>query len=182
MTPQDNLQSLGPFTPEEVELFGQLLTPQTLAKHDTVLQEGAICQSVWYVEWGCLFQHQTQGITETVIDLHLPGEWMFNHPSLVNQQPSLTTIQAYTNCKVYELSLSHLHYLLGHAPAFVHLGKLFNQPNLRTYLFDNALTPAQKYAHIQQAKPLATQLFPHKMIASFLKIAPETLSRVRAAF
>lgn len=31
-----------------------------------------------------------------------------------------------------------------------------------------------------EAKPLAMLTFPVKMIASYLKIAPETLSRVRA--
>jgi CRP-like cAMP-binding protein len=182
MNAQELLNTLGPFTTEEVRLFESMLIPKTLRKQEMVLDKGEVCRSVYFIVSGSFVQYQAGEITDTIIDLHLPGEWMFNHPSLVEQQPSHTCIKAFADSELLELPLSGLHYLLGHSPAFVQLGKLFNQPNLRTFLFDNALTPAQKYAYLKQAKPLAVQLFPNKMIASFLKIAPETLSRVRAAF
>ena len=105
---------------------------------------------------------------------------MFNHVSLIDQSPSKTTIKAFTKSEVIELSLSSLHNLIANSQAFVQLGRIFNQPKNRIYLFDNSLNPTQKYNYIKEAKPLISQIFPIKMIASYLKISPETLSRVRA--
>ena len=47
----------------------------------------------------------------------------------------------------------------------------------RIVLFDNALTPKAKYAYVLNNSPQLIQEFPLKMIASYLKITPETLSR-----
>lgn len=49
----------------------------------------------------------------------------------------------------------------------------------RIHLFDNALNPIEKYNYILANKPELVQAFPLRMIASYLKITPETLSRVR---
>lgn len=61
-------------------------------------------------------------------------------------------------------------------------GKILNQSKNRIAIFDNSLNPAQKYNYINNAKPELAKVFPIKMIASYLKIAPETLSRVRANY
>jgi hypothetical protein len=105
---------------------------------------------------------------------------MFNHSSLIKQVPSDTTIKAFEKSDVLELSLNNLHNLIARSPSFLSLGRLFDQASNRTYLFDNALSPIQKYNYIKNVKPLIVQVFPVKMIASYLKISPETLSRVRA--
>jgi hypothetical protein len=61
-------------------------------------------------------------------------------------------------------------------------GKILNQSINRTFIFDNSLSPNEKYGYINEAKPQIAKVFPNKMIASYLKMAPETLSRVRAKY
>lgn len=180
MTAQEILSPIGQFSARDLYLFEEHIVHKTIAKNELVLAEGEICSSIYYVLSGALLQFQTHETTETIIDLHLPQEWMFNHSSLIDQKPSATTIQAFEKSEVVELSLNHLHSLMANSQAFLQLGKVFNQSNHRAYLFDNGLNPAQKYEYIQNVKPLIAQVFPVKMIASYLKIAPETLSRVRA--
>jgi hypothetical protein len=46
-------------------------------------------------------------------------------------------------------------------------------------LFDNALAPKEKYLYVLNNRQQLIQEFPLKMIASYLKITPETLNRVR---
>jgi hypothetical protein len=41
------------------------------------------------------------------------------------------------------------------------------------------MTPLEKYQFVLQTRPQLVQVFPLKMIASYLKVTPETLSRVR---
>lgn len=175
------LQEIGYFSDQELVLFEQTVTKRPVRKGERVLSEGAVCQSVFYILSGAFYQYQAGEVQENIIDLHLEKEWMFNHTSLISQSPSKTSIRAFIESEVAVLSLYDLHALITFSKAFLQLGRLFNQDGTRTYLFDHLLSPAQKYSYIREVKPQITQVFPVKMIASYLKIAPETLSRIRAA-
>ncbi|MBT2560025.1 Crp/Fnr family transcriptional regulator [Pedobacter sp. ISL-68] len=180
MSAQEILASVGSFSYHDLLLFEEKTVRKLFKKNDVLLRQGEICQSVYFILLGSFFQFQSNDITETIIDLHLPKEWMYNHPSLIEQKPSDTTIKAFEKSEVLELSLTNLHSLIAKSQSFLSLGRIFDQPNNRTYLFDRSLSPVEKYNYIKNAKPLIVQVFPVKMIASYLKIAPETLSRVRA--
>jgi CRP-like cAMP-binding protein len=180
MSTQEILNSVGQFSSHDLLLFEQHIVQRIFHKNDVLLDQGEICKSVYFILSGSFFQFHSDGTTETIIDLHLPKEWMFNHPSLIKQIPSDTTIKAFEQAEVVGLSLTGLHYLIAKSPSFLLFGRIFDQTNNRTHLFDSALNPIQKYNYIKNAKPLLVQVFPVKMIASYLKITPETLSRVRA--
>lgn len=182
MIGQDILKNIGKFSTTEVALFEKSITRKIYNRDDILLKEGEIGHSVFFILSGCFLQFQSNEITNTIIDLHLPQEWMFNQQSITEQSPSKTIIKTFKKSEVIELSLHNLHNLISKSPSFLHLVKIFSLVNSRTYLFDNSLSPAQKYSYIQQVKPLLSQMFPIKMIASYLKIAPETLSRVRANY
>lgn len=179
-TPKTILNHIAPFSPSESEWFEKHTTIKTLAKGEVLLKEGAICQSLYYILSGSFFQYQIDEADEVIIDLHVQDEWMYNHQSLIQQSPSSTTLKAFEKAEILELTLSSYHYLVSQSTSFLQLSALLNQPQHRTHIFDNALSPAQSYAYLQKTKPLAIKTFPVKMIASFLKIAPETLSRIRA--
>ncbi|WP_205314365.1 Crp/Fnr family transcriptional regulator [Pedobacter jeongneungensis] len=182
MSAQEILARVGSFSSHDLLLFEEKIQRKIFKKNDLLLRQGEVCQSVYFILSGSFFQFQVDDTTEIIIDLHLPKEWMYNHPSLIDQKPSDTTIKAFEDAEVVELSLSNLHELIARSQSFLNLTRIFDQTNHRTYLFDNALSPAQKYNYIKNAKPFIVQVFPVKMIASYLKIAPETLSRVRANY
>jgi len=180
MSTQEILDSVGQFSASEVLLFKKHTVQKSFDKSTVLLQAGEICRSVYFILSGSFFQFNSTGETENIIDLHLPKEWMFNHPSLINQIPSDTTIKAFEQSEVLELSLNNLHSLIAQSQSFLALARIFDQTNHRTFLFDNALNPDQKYSYIKSVKPHIVQVFPVKMIASYLKMSAETLSRVRA--
>ncbi|MET0242067.1 MAG: Crp/Fnr family transcriptional regulator [Flavitalea sp.] len=176
------LRKIGQFSDEEIKLFESVITRRSISKNEVILQEGDISQSFYFINSGSFFQFFVKDIDEVIIDLHTGNEWMYNHDSLIGQEPSLTTIKAFTDAEVLELKLVSFHKLVTRSDAFLQFNRVLDQPRNRTYLFDNALSPAEKYSYINQAKPLITKTFPVKMIASYLKIAPETLSRVRGQY
>lgn len=179
-TPKTILNNIASFSSSESEWFEKHTTVRTLAKGEVLLEEGAICQSLYYILSGSFFQFRTEDTEEVIIDLHVQDEWMYNHQSLIEQSPSATTIKAFEKAEILELTLSDYHFLVSKSTAFLQLSTLLNQPQHRMHIFDNALSPADSYAYIKKTKPLAVKVFPVKMIASFLKIAPETLSRIRS--
>lgn len=182
MTTQDTLVNIGQFSTFDMELFEKHTTRKTYNKNDVLLKEGEICKSVYYILSGSFFQFQSKDIDDIIIDLHLQNEWMFNHQSLTEQSPADTTIKAFAKSEIIEMNLKSLHCLTSKSQSFLQFGKILNQSQNRTYIFDNSLNPTEKYNYIKKAKPHLAKVFPIKMIASYLKIAPETLSRVRAKF
>src|SRR5215213_9166312 len=182
MTAQNILASIGQFSFFDLELFENHTTQKCFNKNDVILKEGEVCQSLYFIQSGSFFQFQIKDIDEVIIDLHLESEWMFNHQSLTEQAPSKTTIKAFTKSEVIELSLKNFHALASKSLSFLQFAKILNPIHNRTYIFDNSLAPAERYEYIKKAKPRLVEVFPIKMIASFLKIAPETLSRVRAKY
>ena len=182
MTSQEILNSLGQFSDFDCALFEKHTIRKNLEKSEVLLCEREVCRSVYYILSGSFFQFQTTEMDEPVIDLHLPGEWMFNQDSLTGQTPSTTTIKAFSKSEVIELSLISFHCLCSKSPSFLQFGKILNQSKNRTFIFDNSLNPTEKYDFINKAKPQLAKVFPIKMIASYLKMAPETLSRVRASY
>lgn len=180
MTTQDILNGLGKFTNFDKELFEKHSERKIINKNEVLLEEGEVCKSFYFILSGSFSQFQTHDIDEVIIDLHLQNEWMFNQQSLTEQTPSTTTIKAFSKSEIIELSLNSFHCLCSKSQSFLQFGKILNQSANRIFLFDNSLKPSEKYNYINSAKPQLTKVFPVKMVASYLKIAPETLSRVRA--
>jgi CRP-like cAMP-binding protein len=182
MTIQEILNSLGQFSNFDIELFEKHSSKRILNKNEVLLNEGEICKSFCFILSGSFSQFKPCDIDEVIIDLHLQNEWMFNQQSLIEQTPSNTTIKAFSKSEIIELSLNSFHSLCSKSQSFLQFGKILNQSANRIFIFDNSLKPNDKYNYINKVKPQLTKIFPIKMVASYLKIAPETLSRVRANF
>lgn len=182
MTTQEILNSLGQFTNFDTELFEKHSERKIINKNEVLLNEGEVCKSFYFILSGSFSQFQIHDIDKVIIDLHLQNEWMFNQQSLTEQKPSTTTIKAFSKSKIIELSLNSFHCLCSKSHSFLQFGQILNQSANRLFLFDNSLKPNEKYSYINKAKPQLTKVFPIKMVASYLKIAPETLSRVRANY
>lgn len=182
MTTQTILNDLGQFSMSDIELFEQHTIRKKLEKNAVLLGEHEVCKCFYFILTGSFVQFHLAGIDEIIIDLHLQNEWMFNQLSLTEQIPSSTSIKAFARSEIIELSLNSFHCLCSKSQSFLQFGKILNQTKNRTCIYDNCLTPTEKYDFIKKAKPQLVQVFPIKIIASYLKIAPETLSRVRANY
>lgn len=174
------LHKIGFFNDEHIALFTQHLVLRNFGKGDALLSTGEVCQSIFLAASGSFIQFTVQDeIEQNIIDLHSEGDWCFNHRSFTLQKPSEASIHAFSDASAYQMTIHNLHALLAISPTFLHLGKILEIGVERLHFFDNRLTPVQKYQYILDHRPALLQHFPLKLIASYLKITPETLSRVR---
>lgn len=178
----DILKRTGSYSPDDEHSFGQEARFRTVAKDEALVCEGAVCKSIFFNVSGAFYQCRQKETVEGIIDLHIPNEWFFNHMSFMSQKPSDTFIKAFVESEVLELTIESLHILINRSPAFLQLAKVFEQATTRIHFFDNHMSPDQKYQYILDNRRELLQLFPLKYIASYLKITPETLSRVRERF
>lgn len=174
------LHATGSYSPAEISLFEREVKARHFRKDEILLRQGDIATSIFFNLKGAIYQYSIQLPDEkNIIDLHVVNEWFFNQHSFATQSPSTSFIAAYTDSTVLELSIESIHYLINCSQAFFQLNTLLARPGEKNYFFDNMLSPLEKYQYIVDKKGGLLQAFPLKMIASYLKITPETLSRVR---
>jgi CRP-like cAMP-binding protein len=124
---QNILRDIGQFSEADVILFEKYVTKKSFYKNDLLLKEGEVCRSAFYILSGSFYQFQTGEIEDTIVDLHVQNEWMFNHTSFINQSPSKTSIKAFVRSDVIELSLDKLHELIARSQAFLQFGRIFDR-------------------------------------------------------
>lgn len=182
MSNTEILNQIGQFSSADLELFDKFTSRQKVPKNNILLKEGEICSACCFVLQGSFIQYRCSDEDVQVVDLHVKNEWMFNQESLTEQSPSKTAFKAFSNAEILSLTLDSFHYLCSKSQAFLQFGKILNQAKFRTSLYDNSLNPSEKYQFVMKRKPEILAIFPLKLIASYLKMTPETLSRVRASY
>jgi CRP-like cAMP-binding protein len=174
-----------PLTPEEQEFIKHYLTPKKLRKKQYLLQEGDVCKTLCVVEKGALKAYVLdEAGQEHITAFALEGWTMGDLSSFIKQEPATLNIDALEDCELVLIS----------KPAHDEL--LQKMPKYETYfriLMTDAYMALQKrttnmislpleerYNALNQMYPNIVQRVPQHMIASFMGLSPETLSRVRS--
>lgn len=168
----------------ELEQFFNVLTYKKYAKNDVLLQQGVLCQYQFFIVKGIIVATETDDEgNEHVIQIGIENSWIGDLASYSHQIPSTRLIKTVKDCEVLLLSKDNFDLLLSQIPT---LEKLFRM------LFQNAYIAQTKRVSLMLNTDVKTrfQLFkadnPHligrvdwKIIASFLDMAAETLSRIK---
>lgn len=177
------LTKAGRFSEEEVILLKEELQFSTLKKDEILLDKGHICASLSFVLSGAFYQYNIDADENTnVIDLNVVHDWILNHKSFTTQKPSEYYIRSYVESSICFLTIESIHRLIAKSQSFLQMGKILEASISRIVFFDNNNSPDEKYQYLLENKPEIIQRFPQKLIASYLKITPETVSRVRNRF
>ena len=173
------LQEIDITEPSNIELVLNRVVTFTFGKGEMLLKPEVVCSRLFFINSGSLIQYTGNGPDRIIIDLHLPGEWAFNPASLIRQKPSLATIEVYEEATISEISIKNIHELIRIDQRFLKFGKILAHAEEKINMFDNGWRPAEKYKYVTEKRPGILQEFPLKLIASYLKPTPETLSRAR---
>lgn len=177
---QTTIKQLGHFSDADMQEIEALAVKHTFAKNDILLTAGTMCESWFFILEGELYQYEEDSsLQKAIIDLHTSGDWVLNGQSFTQRKPSSSFIAAFTDSLVYEFKIESLHKLVDISPAMLQLGKVLGEASSRLELFDKKLSPQEKYTYFLNVRPVIFQVYPLHMIASFLKMTPETLSRIR---
>ena len=171
-------------TPEEKELCKTFFLPKKLRKRQYLLQEGDPCRYIAFVEKGMLrsYSIDEKGL-EHIIQFAFEGWWISDQYSFLTGEPSTYTIDALEECELLLLTKSAEEELMEKVPKMERYFRLLLQNSLiamQRRLVSSLSQPAEKrYNDLVQSCPSIPQRVPQHMMASFLGITPETLSRIR---
>lgn len=175
------IRNNGTYTTYDLTLLESEVVPMEYKKDEEILPSGEVCSAIHFITKGAVVHFRLdEDYKEIIIDLNGPNDWVLNHKSFANRSPSAYTIKAYENTATIKLSIEAIHRLIGKSQAFLQLGKILEESTSRVEFFDKNYTPANKYEYLVKHRGDLIQTFPQHMIASYLKITPETLSRVRS--
>lgn len=170
---------------EDLEFCKTLFQPKRLRKRQFLLQEGDVCKYTIFVSKGLLRTYTVDDKgTEHILQFAFEGWWMGDIYSFLTDEPSIYNIEALENCELLLLTKSSWELLLNKIPAFERYFRILIQNNLiatqRRLMGNLSRTAEEKYTDLINNFPGCLQRLPQHMIASYLGITPETLSRIRS--
>ena len=176
-----------PITKEDKDFLTSVFKTKNLRKRQYLLQAGDVCRYECFVNEGCLRQYYVdENGQEHVLMFAFENWWTSDMHSFVTGKPSLTNIEAIEDASLLLIEKENLNQLYLRIPAFerffrIKLQRAFIAHQMR--LIENMSLPADtRYQNFIEAYPQLEQRIPQKHIASYLGIAPESLSRIRAQY
>ncbi len=170
---------------DEFEFCKTLFIPKKLRKRQYLLQEGDVCRYTAFVEKGMLrtFTVDDKG-NEPILQFSMEGWWVTDLYSFLADEPSRYNIEALEDCELLLITKPSWNILLEKVPAFERYFRILIQNNLiatqRRLISSMTETAEEQYTKLIGSFPTCLQRVPQHMIASFLGITPETLSRIRS--
>jgi CRP-like cAMP-binding protein len=174
----------GTLTTEQIQSMAELLTPVQAKKGTIVLREGEVCRHIYYVERGMVRQYYRKNGKEVTEHIGTEGGIIMCIESLFREIPSQLAVETLEPSLLYAIPYEAFSQLCQTAFAFCQIqlailqeALIVSQHKADTLRFENA---KERYLRTLQDHPDIVRRAPLHIVASYLQITPETLSRVRA--
>lgn len=172
-----------PVTAPEADLIRQLFVRRKLARKELLLKQGNTCTHMGFIVKGALQQYTIDDKgTEHVSALLTENWWAGDRESFFKNTPSIYNIEALEETDILLISktdLERANSISAFLEMRVKLDENYSvaaQKRLRLSLSSSA---EQRYEELMKEYPHFFQRFPQRIIASYLGITKETLSRIR---
>ncbi len=179
-----HIQNKVHLTEQEKSELQSFFSVKKLKRKQFLLQEGNICTHLSFVSKGLLksyFVDEKGG--ENINMFAFEGWWISDFKSFISQEKALLNISAIEETELLTISLDDYDKLMLKIPMMDRYFRILYQNSLVTkdyrLIASNSYTAEEKYLEFSQKNPEVIRRIPHNLIASFLGLAPETVSRIR---
>ena len=154
-------------------------------KNEFILREGDVCSFFGFiisgvVKYSCTNQTENRMYN---VGFSFPNEFLADYPTCLYDMKSELNIQTITSCDIYICSSTFLQQQFGTSIENEHIARIaaeqmFFQSYSR-YLDFFRFTPEERYLQLLKRCPSILQMVSLKDLASYLRITPIHLSRIR---
>jgi len=176
--------STTPLTETDVEVIKDVFVPKKIRKRQYLLQEGEVCKHTAFIVKGAMRQYtiDEKGL-EHIVRLSIENWWVVDRESYVMLTPSIYNIDAWEDSDVLLLTRADFLNRLSSIPSINEMTRTMDENfAIAAQKRVNAaisLSAEERYADLLKSYPTFFQRFPQHIIASYLGITKETLSRIR---
>ena len=169
---------------KQFEELVPFISSKTLARGEILLRAGEVCRHTTFVQQGCLrsFVTDLKG-KEHTINFAPENWWLADQNSLRYKVPAMFSIEAVEESDVLLLPADIIDILERIAPGAMQMFGVLNQNNMiamqKRLINHLSATADERYLDFIETYPSLALRVPQKMIASFIGVAPESLSRIR---
>lgn len=127
----DHIQKFITLEPSEIETLEACLTISKVKKKEHLLQEGQVCNTLYFILKGCARQYiiNPKGVEQT-LQFAVENWWITDYLSYHNSTPSHFYIQTVENCELIAIEKGTLEFLLIEIPKLERYLELFLKNHL----------------------------------------------------
>ncbi|WP_345201565.1 Crp/Fnr family transcriptional regulator [Chryseobacterium ginsengisoli] len=172
------------FSGEDKVLIETHMAPRRFRKRQYFLQEGDVCKYTGFVLKGSAktFVVDEQG-NEHILKLSLENWWLADFESFYQLTPSRYNIEALEDLEVLQITNAQVEEFLKFIPAFSTMMEVIKQNNAiaNQKRMQSAIShmAEERFSQLVSEYPHFLIRFSQNVIASYLGLSPETVSRLR---
>lgn len=184
ITLRNTLDKFNPLTDMEFQEFLTVCEYKEFSKKEYLLNSGNYNHGIYFVISGAVGLFEQIDGKEMYQNFFLEREFANELKSLTTQTPSTKNLIALTDTTSFHLSRKKLLELYEKSVSFERLGRkllehILNGQNEISYVLQS-LKPEERYEYLENKRPNLLNTIPLTYLASYLGLARETLSRIRA--
>ncbi|MCC6722565.1 MAG: Crp/Fnr family transcriptional regulator [Bacteroidia bacterium] len=180
----ENLSKIININDEEKIVFKENFSLKKLKRRQFFLHEGNIAYHTGFVNQGCLKTYTIDNNgNEIIYQISIEGWWVADMFSFLTGEAAAYNIEAIEESEVLIMDMSGRDKIFNKVPQFERYMRILleknyiaNQQRLNSIMSNTAEV---RYRNYIKKYPLIANRVPLKTIASYLGIAPESLSRIR---
>ncbi|MCF2446589.1 Crp/Fnr family transcriptional regulator [Dyadobacter sp. CY345] len=179
-----HIQEKVTLTNDEKETIKTFFVSKRLRKRQYLLQEGDVCKYLTFIASGLL---RTYNVDEKGIE-HMSvfgweGWWLSDFSSFLTGKPAIYNIDAIEDSELLQISRQDYEDITIAVPIMDRYFRILYQNSIvtkeRRLMSSNTHTAEEKYVELAESNPKMIERVPQNLVASYLGIAPETLSRIK---
>jgi len=173
-----------PLTDEEKSHIESSFKLKKLRKKQYLQQEGDICKHMGFVVKGAarMFSVDERG-HEYILRFGMEGWWLGDYESYMLEEPTKFYVEMLEDTDLLIIPKEQMMKLIATIPAVAETIRVIDKKNfiVTQQRIHAAIsqTAEERYESLVKSHPDFLQRFPQNMIASYLGITPESLSRIR---
>jgi len=177
-------QSATPLASKDIDLLKETFIPKKFRRRQYFLQEGEVCVYGAFIVKGAMRKYTVdEKGEEHVVELLIENWWANDRESQIKEVPSRFFIDCWEDTDALLTTKQSMYDLIDRIPALKEWrAKISENYHIASQKRINdaiSLSAEQRYRELEKTYPEFIQRFPQHIIASYLGISKETLSRIR---